>query len=61
MISGYSIAYACEPCKQEAVISIWKDRFIDLLERLPKDLLNSIDKERGSIDEDPNLKRTIKE
>jgi hypothetical protein len=61
MITGYSIVYACQPDKQEQVIKIWRDRFIDFLQKLPDDLMLVLTKERGLIEDDPQLKKTIKE
>jgi hypothetical protein len=60
-LSGYSIAYACKPEIQEAVITIWKERFLDFLEKLPQDLLDNLNKERGDFEKDELLMKTITE
>lgn len=60
-LAGYSVAYACSLEKQEEVISVWKARFLNLLEELPKDLLNSINKDRSSMEEDKQLRKSIRE
>jgi len=60
-LAGYSIAYACEPKDQEKIISLWKERFLDLLESLPNDLLKNLKKERTSYDLDEQLTKTIRE
>lgn len=60
-LSGYSIAYAAEPKDQSVIINIWKNRFINFLELLPTDLLTTIEKDRSSIDEDIQLRKTIRE
>ena len=60
-LSGYSIAYATEPDKQNIIIKIWKERFIDFLEKLPPDLLKNIKKKRNNIDKDIQLRKTIRE
>jgi hypothetical protein len=59
--SGYTISYACEPSKQADVIDLWRNEFIDFLEKLPDDLLQVINKQRSSIGDDPQLTRTIME
>jgi hypothetical protein len=61
MTAGYTISYAVPLDKQSKIIEIWKDRFIDFLENLPKDLLKEIKKERGNIKDDPMLTKTIRE
>jgi hypothetical protein len=61
MISGYSITYACQPDKQKQIIEIWRIGFIDFLEKLPDDLMLVLTKERGLIEDDAQLKKTIKE
>ena len=61
LLSGYSISYASKIKKQAEVIGVWKEGFIDFLEKLPNDLKNSINKERSTIENDTDLKRTIKE
>lgn len=63
MTTGYTLAYACEPKNQSKVIDTWRNRFIDFLYKLPKDLLSEIDKDRkvNNIKNDEDLKRTITE
>ncbi len=60
-LSGYSVAYACEPSKQEEVIGLWKERFLKFLELLPKDLLENLKKDRSSMASDDRLRKTIRE
>ena len=61
MLAGYSIVYSAEYEKQTEMIKIWKERFIDFLSELPKDLKNTIEKDRSSKDNDIQLRRTIRE
>lgn len=60
-LSGYSIAYACKPEKQQDVIEIWKKRFLDFLEKLPQDLLNNLNTDRSSKQAKEQLRKTIRE
>jgi hypothetical protein len=61
MLAGYSIAYACKKEKQKHVIEVWKSRIIDFLNTLPDDLYRVLNKERGPLKDDPQLKKTIRE
>lgn len=59
LLAGYSISLACPKEHQEAVINIWRTRFIDLLNQLPKRLDTVIKRKRGP--EDPALRSTIRD
>ena len=61
LLSGYSITYGCKKDKQEEVIKVWQARFIDFLELLPSNLKNNIDKDRSTLDDDTQLRKTIRE
>ncbi len=61
MVSGYSLAYASEESDRSLTIEIWRDRFIDFLNKLPENLLSTLKKDRKSIFEDPQLTTTIKD
>lgn len=60
-LAGYSVAYACEVENQKEVIEKWKERFLNFLEELPNDLLDNLNKDRNSQDEDIQLRKTIRE
>lgn len=65
MLAGYSIAYACDTGedteKQDRIIGIWRERFMDFLDKLPEDLLKTLSKDRTKMEEDVQLTRTIRE
>lgn len=61
MTSGYSIIYTTNPEEQEKLISIWKERFIDFLIKLPIELDKQINKDRKDIYSDPQLLKKILE
>lgn len=61
MLSGYTIAYAYKTEDQPKAILIWKKRFINFLEELPKDLEKTLNQDRKNFKLDKRLERTIME
>lgn len=59
LLTGYSISYAANVEIRKTIIDTWRNRFIDLLERMPIRLDEVL--QRGRSLDDPSLRSTIRD